>query len=52
MITICAKRTQRVEIFGVNGMSVAKLNLKANETKRVAVASGVYVINGVKVSVQ
>ena len=52
MITICAKRAQRVEIFGVNGMSVAKLNLKANETKRVAVASGVYVINGVKVSVQ
>ena len=52
MLIICAKRTQRVEIFGVNGMSVAKLNLKANETKRVAVASGVYVINGVKVSVQ
>ena len=52
MITFFAKKAQRVEVFGVNGMSVAKLNLKANETRSVPVAAGVYVINGVKVSVQ
>ena len=52
MITFFAKKAQRVEVFSVNGMSVAKLNLKANETRSVPVAAGVYVINGVKVSVQ
>ena len=52
MITFIAKKAQRVEVFSVNGMSVAKLNLKANETRSVPVAAGVYVVNGVKVSVQ
>ena len=52
MITFFAKKAQWVEVFGVNGMSVAKLNLKANETRSVSVAAGVYVINGIKVYVQ
>ena len=51
-ITFYAKKPQRVEVFSVNGVCIAKMNLKANETKSVPVAAGVYVVNGVKVSVQ
>ena len=51
-ITILAKVDKDVTIHAVNGMTVDKCNLRAGETRTVAIAAGVYVINGVKMVVK
>ena len=51
-ITIMAKADSNVAIHTVNGMTVEKCNLRAGETRTVAVPSGIYVINGVKMVVK
>lgn len=51
-ITIMAKADSNVAIHTVNGMTVEKCNLRAGETRTVAMPSGIYVINGVKMVVK
>ncbi len=51
-ITIMAKADSNVAIHTVNGMAVEKCNLRAGETRTVAMPSGIYVINGVKMVVR
>lgn len=51
-ITIMAKADSNVAIHTVNGMTVEKCNLRAGEIRTVAVPSGIYVINGVKMVVK
>ena len=51
-ITIMAKADSNVAIHTVNGMTVEKCNLRAGETRTVAMPSGIYVINGVKMVVR
>ena len=51
-ITIMAKADSNVAIHTVNGMAVEKCNLRAGETRTVAMPSGIYVINGVKMVVK
>ncbi len=51
-ITILAKVDKDVTIHAVNGMTVDKCNLRAGETRTVAIPAGVYVINGVKMVVK
>lgn len=52
VITLVAKIDKDVTIHAVNGQTVDKCNLKAGETRTVAVPAGVYVINGVKMVVK
>ena len=51
-ITIMAKADSNVAIHTVNGMAVEKCNLRAGETRIVAMPAGIYVINGVKMVVK
>lgn len=51
-ITIMAKADSNVAIHTVNGMAVEKCNLRAGETRTVAMPAGIYVINGVKMVVK
>ena len=51
-ITIMAKADKDVTIHAVNGMTVDKCNLRAGETRTVAMPAGIYVINGVKMIVK
>ena len=51
-ITIMAKADSNVAIHTTNGMTVEKCNLRAGETRTVAMPSGIYVINGVKIIVK
>lgn len=51
-ITIMAKADSNVAIHTVNGMKLEKCNLRAGETRTVAMPSGIYVINGVKMIVK
>ncbi len=51
-ITLMARADKDVTIHAVNGMTVDKCNLKAGDTRTVAVPAGIYVINGVKMVVK
>ena len=52
VITLMAKAEKDITIHAANGQTVDKCNLKAGETRTVAVPAGVYVINGVKMVVK
>ena len=51
-ITIMAKADSNVAIHSVNGMTIDKCNLRAGDIRKVAMPSGIYVINGVKMIVK
>ena len=51
-IILMAKADNNVTIHAVNGQIIEKCNLRAGETRTVAVPAGVYVINGVKMVVK
>ena len=52
VITLMARAEKDITIHAANGQTVDKCNLKAGETRTVAVPAGVYVINGVKMVVK
>ena len=52
IITLMALADKDVTIHAVSGITVDKCNLKAGDTRTVAVPAGVYVINGVKMTVK
>ena len=51
-ITLMARADKDVTIHAINGITVDKCNLRAGDTRTVAVPAGVYVINGVKMVVK
>ena len=51
-ITLMARADKDVTIHAVSGITVDKCNLRAGDTRTVAVPAGVYVINGVKMVVK
>ncbi|MBR5350812.1 MAG: hypothetical protein IK124_06230 [Prevotella sp.] len=51
-ITLMARADKDVTIHAVSGITVDKCNLRAGDTRTVAVPAGVYVINGVKMIVK
>ena len=51
-ITLVARTDKEVSIHAVNGQTVDKCNLRAGESRTVAVPAGIYVINGVKMVVK
>ena len=52
VITLMARADKDVTIHAVSGITVDKCNLRAGDTRTVAVPAGVYVINGVKMVVK
>jgi hypothetical protein len=51
-ITFTAAADSKVDIYGANGMAVAHVAMKAGETRSIAVPSGMYIVNGVKIIVK
>ena len=51
-ITLMAKTDKDVTIHAVNGQTIDKCNLRAGDSRTVAVPAGVYIINGVKMIVK
>lgn len=51
-ITLYAKTAQQVKIFKATGGQVVALQLNAGAVYTLPVAAGVYVINGVKITVK
>jgi hypothetical protein len=51
-MTITASKAQEVTIYSANGTCVAKANMLGGDTQTVYLASGVYIVNNIKIAVK